>query len=153
MKKLLLCAFLGVLGACSSVDTNTTYEREQLGIQGRVEYGQIVDVLPVKVEGTSEVGTLGGAVAGAAAGSMIGGNTATNIIGGVGGALLGGAIGGSLEKSATTAKAYEFVIKKNSGHVVSVVQTNELNLRIGDEVYMTIIDGRTRIRGKTPVLR
>ena len=53
MKKLWLSVFLVLLGACSSVDTNTTYEKAQLGIQGKVEYGQIVDILPVKIEGTS----------------------------------------------------------------------------------------------------
>lgn len=148
MKKIILMMLLAFFMAGCSTDTNTTYERGDIGAQGRIEFGQIVDILPVKIAGSSSVGTLGGAVAGAAAGSMIGGNTAVNVIGGVGGALAGGAIGGAAEKSMTTQTAYEFIVKKATGAVISVVQTNELNLRIGDDVYLTTIDGTTRIRGR-----
>ncbi len=156
MKKIILCltAILGTLAltACGIGDTNTTYERAEIGAQGRVEYGKIVDILPIAVAGTSDVGTLSGAVAGGAAGSMIGGNTAVNVIGAVGGAVLGGVVGGATEKAITKDTAYEFLVKKSTGAVVSVVQSNELHLRIGDSVYLTTVQGTTRIRGRAPTV-
>lgn len=156
MKKIILCltVIFGAvaLTACGIGNTNTTYERAEIGAQGRVEYGKIVDILPVAVAGTSEVGTLGGAVAGGAAGSMIGGNTAVNVVGAVGGAVLGGVVGGATEKAITKDNAYEFLVKKSTGAVVSVVQSNELHLRIGDNVYLTTVQGTTRIRGRAPTV-
>lgn len=149
MKKLfgLIVLFLG-LTACGIGDTNTTYERGEIGAQGRVEYGKIIDILPVTTAGTNAVGTVGGAVAGGAAGSMIGGNTAMHVVGAVGGALLGGIVGGTAEEAITKDTAYEFLVKKSTGSVVSVVQSNELHLRIGDNVYLTTVNGTTRIRGR-----
>ena len=99
--------------------------------------GKIVQMMPVKTTGSDGIGTTSGAIAGAAAGSMIGGNTAVNIIGGVGGALLGGMIGSATESAITSTNAYEFIIQKTNGSYVSVVQTNELALRPGDNVWIT----------------
>ncbi len=135
-----------LLGACGIGDTNTTYSRRDIGVQGRVEMGKIVDIMSVKTAGQSSVGTLAGAGAGAAAGSMIGGNTAVNIIGGIGGAVLGGMIGAQAEKSLTSDTAYEFIVQKTNGQFVSIVQSNELGLRVGDSVLLNTVDGVTRIR-------
>lgn len=149
MKKILFTVLLALgLTACGIGDTNTTYERGDIGRQGRVEYGTIVSMDVIKTAGTETVGTLGGAVAGGAAGSMIGGNTAVNIIGGVGGAIVGGMIGNAAEKAITSDKAIEFLVRKDNGTIVSVVQSNELNLRVGDRVYLITTDGVTRIRGR-----
>ncbi len=142
---LLLC---GALAACGIGDTNTTYERSEIGAQAYVEYGTIVQMNPVKTAGTSTVGTLAGAGAGAAAGSMIGGNTAVNIIGGIGGALVGGMVGSAAEKNLTSDTAYEFLIRKQNGSMVSIVQSNELGLRPGENVILSTLYGTTRIRAR-----
>ncbi len=147
MKKIicvLLC--LCCLTACGLGNTNTTYEHYQVGSQGVVEIGRIISMVPVQVQGSSSVGTLAGAGMGAAAGSMIGGNTAVNIIGGVAGAVVGGMVGSATEKAVTKDTAYEFIIQKNNGQTISVVQTNELHLRVGDNVLVNRIDGTTKIR-------
>lgn len=147
MKKL-LCALLIACGlsACGIGNTNTTYDRYNIGQQGSVSYGTIIAMNVVNVAGTKSVGTLGGAVAGGAAGSMIGGNTAVNIIGGVGGALLGGMVGSAAESAMTQDTAMEFIIQKQDGSIVPVVQSNELNLRVGDPVMLVTTGGKTRIR-------
>ncbi len=149
MKKIwivLLSAFY--LSACGIGNTNTTYQSYQVGSQGVVETGRIISMTPVKVEGDSAIGTLAGAGMGAAAGSMIGGNTAVNIIGGVAGAVVGGVVGSATEKAITQDTAYEFIIQKNNGQMISVVQTNELNLRPGDQVLINRINGTTKIRSR-----
>lgn len=150
MKKFLsICLMALFLASCGVGNTNTTYSRGQIGKRGTTSTGRIVAMEVVDVEGTSGVGTLAGGVAGAAAGSMIGGNTAVNVIGGVGGAVLGGIIGGATEKAITGGTSYEFLIQDDrTGKVISVVQSNELGLRPGDDVILVEIDGVTRIRQK-----
>lgn len=142
---LLLC---GALAACGIGDTNTTYERYEIGEQAHIEFGQIVQIMPIKTAGSSSIGTLAGAGAGAAAGSMIGGNTAVNIIGGIGGALVGGVIGSAAEKNLTSDTAYEFLIQKQNGTFVSIIQTNELGLQVGENVLLSTLNGTTRIRAR-----
>ncbi|MGN1063382.1 MAG: glycine zipper 2TM domain-containing protein [Alphaproteobacteria bacterium] len=147
MKKIVFALLLAcTLAACGIGNTNTTYERYNVGQQGTVSYGTIINMSVVNTAGTSSVGTIGGAVAGGAAGSMIGGNTAVNIIGGVGGAILGGMIGNAAESAITKDTAIEFIVQKQNGQIVSVVQSNELNLRVGDYVMLITTDGTTRIR-------
>lgn len=147
MKKIVFAILMAFgLTACGIGNTNTTYERYDIGQQGTVSYGTIINMSVINTAGTSTVGTLGGAVAGGAAGSMIGGNTAVNIIGGVGGALLGGMIGNAAESAITKDTAIEFIVQKQNGQIVSVVQSNELNLRVGDYVMLITTGGTTRIR-------
>lgn len=151
MKKirLLFVIWFGILvGACGIGDTNTTYSRSEIGAQARVEFGRILSITPVKTAGSDGVGTLMGAGAGAAAGSMIGGRTAVNIIGGIGGAVVGGVLGGAVEKGLTSDTAYEFIVQKQNGAIVSIVQTNELNLQPGEQVLLSTLDGVTRIRSR-----
>lgn len=150
MKKFLVSCFMFLfLAACGVGNTNTTYERGQIGKRGSTSTGVIVSMEVIEVAGTDGVGTLAGGVAGAAAGSMIGGNTAVNIIGGVGGAVLGGVLGNAAEKAVTKDTAFEFLVKEDrTGSVISVVQSNELALRPGDHVILVEIDGVTRIRSK-----
>ncbi len=151
MKKIFLMIVLACgLTACGIGNTNTTYERYEVGSQGQVSYGRIIEMMQIQTAGTNTVGTLAGAGAGAAAGSMIGGNTAVNIIGGIGGALVGGMIGNATETALTTDTAYEFIIQLDNGNTVSVVQSNELMLRPGDRVSLIRTNGTTRIRGRAP---
>ena len=150
MKKIHLFACLMatlLLTACGIGNTNTTYQRTDIGVQGKIEQGTIESIYAVNVAGTNEVGTLSGAVAGGAAGSMIGGNTAVNVIGAVGGAVVGGMVGSATEKAITKDTAYNFIIRTNSGKVISVVQSNELNFRVGDHVNLSTVAGKTRIIG------
>ncbi len=149
MKKILFVLLTSCyLTACGIGNTNTSYERYQVGSQGVVETGKIISMTPVQIQGTDGVGTLAGAGMGAAAGSMIGGNTAVNIIGGVAGAVAGGVIGSATQKAITQDTAYEFIIQKSNGQMISVVQSNELNLRPGDQVLINRINGTTKIRSR-----
>ena len=150
MKKFLVSCFMVLfLAACGVGNTNTTYQRGQIGKRGSTSTGVIVAMEVIAVEGTDGVGTLAGGIAGGAAGSMIGGNTAVNIIGAVGGAVLGGVIGNAAEKAVTSDTSFEFLVQEDrSGDVISVVQSNELGLQPGDHVILVEIDGVTRIRQK-----
>lgn len=150
MKRLwiVLCLCAAVI-ACAPTNTNTTYRQAQIGQQGQVQTGVIVSMEQVRIEGSSGVGTIAGAVAGGAAGSMLSGNTAVNIIGATAGAVVGGAVVGGAQKALTSGTSWEFLVRRDdTGAVVSIVQSNELNLRVGDRVALVVIDGVTRIRQK-----
>ncbi len=147
MKKILFNILICLtLSACGIGETNSTYSRYNIGQQALVQYGTIISIRPVNIEGTSTIGTIGGAVAGGAAGSMIGGNTAVNIIGATGGAIVGGIIGSAAEQAVTKDTAYEFIIRKQNGQTIAVVQSNEDRFRVGDNVILTTINGTTRIQ-------
>lgn len=149
MKKIFMIICMAfMLTACGIGDTNTTYSRSAIGVQGEYETGQIVEMIPVKTEGSSSIGGLAGGVAGGAAGSMIGGNTAVNIIGATAGAVAGMMIGAKAEEALTKDSAFEFVIRKSNGRYTTIVQTNELGLRVGDRVYLSTVNGETRIRSR-----
>lgn len=157
MKKLLTAiAALGLLVGCGIGDTNTTYNRAQIGRQGSTSTGRIISMTQIEIAGSNEGGTLVGAgiggVAGGIAGSTVGGGKGKSLMtlaGAAVGALAGAAAGGAAEQAATSDTAYEFLVQKgSSNNVISVVQTNELGLKPGDNVVLVTIDGTTRIRSK-----
>ena len=145
-----------LLTACGVGDTNTTYDRAQIGKQGRTSVGRIISMTQIEIGGSNETGTLvgagvGGALGGVGGGALGGGKGSTLLaIGGAAiGALAGAAVGGATEQAATHDTAFEFLVQKgNSDNVISVVQTNELGLQPGDNVILVEIDGTTRIRQK-----
>lgn len=149
MRKILMVIMASLMiASCGIGDTNTTYARSEIGAQGKVETGTIIDMMKIKTEGRQGLGTIAGGVAGGAAGSLIGGNTAVNVIGGAVGALAGAVIAGKAEEKLTEDVAVEFTIQKTMGSIVTVVQSNELNLRVGDKVLLSTANGTTRIRSR-----
>ena len=157
MKKLFAAMLMvGLLAGCGIGDTNTTYDRAQIGRQGQTSVGKIISMTQIEIAGSSEGGSLLGAgvggVAGGIAGSAVGkgkGSALMTLAGAAVGALAGGAAGGAAQQAATKDTAYEFLVQKgNTNNVISVVQTNELGLKPGDNVILVTIDGTTRIRQK-----
>ena len=150
MKKFLVSCFMILfLAACGVGNTNTTYQRGQIGKRGSTSTGTIVSMEVIDIEGTEGVGTIAGGIAGGAAGSMVGGKPAVNLIGAVGGAVVGGMIGAKAEKAITSDTAFEFLVQEDkSGDVISIVQSNELGLQPGDHVILIELDGVSRIRSK-----
>jgi outer membrane lipoprotein SlyB len=137
------------IAACAPA-TNTSIDRNALGIQGTVYRGTIISMRPVAVSGTrSGIGPTAGAVGGGFLGSTIGGDWRARTVGGVVGALAGGVIGGAIEESATRGEAMEFIIRPDSGGERVVTQTNELGLQVGERVMVTETD-RARISREVP---
>lgn len=128
------------LVACAPAG-NSTVDRSMLGASGYVSSGTIVGMRPVAVQGSrTGVGAGAGAVAGGLIGSTIGGDWRARTVGGVIGALAGGVAGGAIEEGVTRGNAMEFIIRDDNGQMRSVIQTNELNLAVGERVIMTQTD-------------
>jgi outer membrane lipoprotein SlyB len=142
---LLLCG----MAACAP-QTNSTVDRNALGIQGTVERGTIIAMRPVAVSGTrSGIGATAGAVGGGFLGNTIGGDWRARTVGGVVGALAGGVAGAAIEESATRGEAMEFIIRRDVGGERVVTQTNELGLQVGERVMVTETD-RARLSREVP---
>ena len=150
MKKFLVsCLMVFFLAACGVGNTNTTYQRGQIGKRGSTSTGTIVSMEVIDIAGDGDIGTLAGGAIGGIAGSTIGGNSTVNAIGAVGGAVVGGLIGNAVGKAVTSDTEFEFLVQEDkTGDVISIVQSNELGLQPGDHVILIELDGVTRIRQK-----
>jgi len=150
MKKFLaLCFMCLFLAACGAGNTNTTYSRAQIGKRGSTSTGVIVamEVVTTKGENTG-LGTLAGGAAGAIAGSAIGGGRGSALAA-IGVGVAGAVAGHVIEDKILTDTAFEFLVQEDkTGNVISVVQSNELQLQPGDHVILVELDGVTRIRQK-----
>ena len=131
---------LGGLSGCADVSPNT-YSAGDVGQVNQVVPAKIISMRPVKINASSGgVGTLVGAGVGAVAGSAIGGGTRANLLGGIGGALVGGLAGHAIEKGISTKQGMEYVLRTKSGKLLTVTQTQDLLLGVGQKVL--IIYGR-----------
>ncbi len=150
MKKFLTAALMVLfLAACGVGNTNTTYKRGEIGKRGSTSTGTIVAMEVIDIAGTeSGIGAIAGGAAGAVAGSAVGGGRG-QILMGIGGAVVGGIVGNAAERAITKDTAFEFLVQEDkTGDVISVVQSNELELQPGDHVILIELDGVTRIRQK-----
>ncbi len=138
-----------MLGACSVNHSPNSYDSRAVGQVNRVERGTIESYRWVQIERRdSGVGTLAGAGIGAAAGSKIGsgrGRGAENVIGAIGGALLGGLIGNSIEKSGSKKGGFEYLIRTESGALVSIVQQDTSPLPEGAPVVIMFSGSQSRV--------
>lgn len=138
-----------MLGACTSNHSPNSYDSRAVGQVNRVERGTIESYRWVQIERrNSGVGTVAGAGIGAAAGSTVGsgrGRGAENVIGAIGGALLGGLIGNSIEKSGSKKGGFEYLIRTESGALVSLVQQDTSPLPEGAPVVIMFGGSQSRV--------
>jgi len=135
-------------GACGSSLSSNSYDARSVGEVRRIERGTIESYRWVEITGKTGVGTVAGAGIGAAIGSTVGsgrGKGAEDVVGAIGGALLGGLIGNSIEKSASKRSGFEYVIRTESGALVSIVQADTQPLPEGAPVLIHFSGSRSRV--------
>ena len=133
-------------GAISNLDQYSYSRGEARSIQ-TVMYGRIVELRPVRIEGTkTPIGAIAGAGIGGIAGSTVGGGRGsiiTTVIGAVGGGLLGAAG----ENLMTSSNGVEVTFQLDDGSIRSVVQQVSANERftVGDRIRVTGSGGTYRV--------
>lgn len=150
MKKILvMCLMCLVLTACAAGQTNTTYNRSQIGKRGSTSTGTVVAMEVVTTKGEKKgLGALAGGATGAIAGSSIGGGRGS-LLAAIGAGVAGAVAGSLVEEKVLTDTAFEFLVQEDkTGEIISIVQSNELQLQPGDHVILIELDGVTRIRQK-----
>jgi outer membrane lipoprotein SlyB len=139
---------LALTAACAPSMGSHQYSRSEVGEVRRIERGTIESYRWVEIKGSGGTGALVGAGIGAAAGSTVGsgrGKGAEDVIGAIGGALLGGLLGSSIEKSAKKRSGFEYVIRTESGSMVSIVQADTQPLPEGAPVLIHFSGSRSRV--------
>jgi outer membrane lipoprotein SlyB len=123
-----------VAGCAPKSMSGDVYSRERAQRVQIIEYGEVVEVRQVLIEGTkSGVGTLAGGVLGGALGSGIGRGAGTTI-GVVGGAIAGGLAGSAVEEGATKQPGVEVTIRMDTGKTIALVQGIDPPVFAGDRV-------------------
>lgn len=154
MRLLPLLAIVAVSGltACAPQNLNSSVPAYAVGQVANLEYGTIVGLRPVAIQGSqSGVGTIGGGVAGGVLGSTIGGDWRARAVGGVLGAAIGAIGGGLVENAVSSGQAVEFIVRLDrSGRDTAIIQTNEENFQAGERVAVTFGDRARLLRAAGP---
>ncbi|SDE34660.1 MULTISPECIES: hypothetical protein [Kordiimonas] len=147
-KKLALLLPLALTAtACSQSVSPHSYDSYAVGEARRVERGVVDSYRWVEIrKSNSGVGTAAGVGIGAAAGSTVGNSGAENVIGAIGGALLGGLIGNSIDKAGSKTSGFEYIIRTESGNLITIVQADRHPFAEGTPVILVFSGDRTRIR-------
>lgn len=126
---------LAGLAGCGPSYSPNTYASNAVQQAAKVDQGIVVGVREVAVSANTAVGTATGAAAGGIAGSQVGGGV-TGAFGALTGGLLGGIAGSAAEHVQGDTRAFEYIVRKATGELISVTQTNDQPLAIGQHVLV-----------------
>ena len=120
--RLALCAALAVsLVGCGPDYSPNTYASNAVQQANKVDQGVIVGVREVGVSASGTTGAVIGGAAGGIAGAQAGTGT-TSAFGALGGALVGGIAGSAAEHVVGDTRAFEYIVRKPNGDLLSVTQ-------------------------------
>lgn len=135
VRLLLGAALLAGLAGCGSNYSPNTYSSTAVQQANPVDQGVIVGARDVAVSADTTVGAVAGGAAGGVAGSQVG-NGVTSAFGAIGGTLIGGLAGSAAEHVQGDAKAYEYIVRKTNGDLISVTQQDKVELAVGEHVLV-----------------
>lgn len=128
----LVLAGLSGCGPSYSPDTYATNAAQQAN---KVEQGIVVGVRTVGISAAGTVGTVTGAAAGGIAGSQAVAGPISAFTA-LGGSLVGGIAGSTVEHATADAVAFEYIVRKGNGELVSVTQKDKIPLALGQKVLV-----------------
>ena len=142
----LLVVMAAAMTGCASSRSSEVYSRDQARQAQVLEYGTVISVKAVTIEGTkTALGTTVGGVAGGVLGNTVGGGSGKTVATVIG-ALAGAAAGTAAEEGATRKPGLEIVVKKDDGTTIVVVQEADVMMAPGDRVkVISAADGTTRV--------
>ena len=144
MTRRLLISVLVVAGAsgCGPSYSPDTYASNAAQQANKVEQGVVVGVRTVAVSASGTTGTVTGAAAGGIAGSQVGVGPVSAFTS-LGGALVGGIAGSTVEHATADTTAFEYIVRKPNGDLISVTQNDKTPLALGQKV---LVIGGTQAR-------
>ncbi len=128
-----------VITACTPNISPDQYATTEAGQASHTVTGVVMNARPVVVTGTADGnnwGALGGGAVGAVAGSAIGGGARMNILGGIAGAVGGALLGNAIQNSATTQQGMEYIVRTDTGNLLTVTQAPRPAFSEGERVYV-----------------
>ena len=133
-----------LLAGCGPDYSPNTYSASAVQQANKVEQGVVVGVRDVDVLASGNTGAVTGAAAGGIAGSQASGTGVGQAIGALGGGLIGGIVGTGVERTVQDTRAFEYVVRKGNGELVSVTQKDVTPLALGQHV-LVIAGNQARI--------
>ncbi len=136
MVRFALCAALAAsVAGCGPDYSPNTYASNAVQQANKVDQGVLVGVREVGVSASGATGALVGGAAGGIAGSQVGSGVGS-AIGALGGSLVGGIAGSAAEHVTGDTRAFEYIVRKVNGDLLSVTQKDEVPLTIGQKVLV-----------------
>jgi outer membrane lipoprotein SlyB len=136
MRAALLLLPLLALPACGPRFSPDAYATRAVQQMNRVEQGVVIGRRQVTVQAEGATGAATGGAAGGIIGAQTPGGNMAGAIGAVGGALIGGLFGSAAERVAGETTAFEYIVRKTDGALVSVTQRDERPLEVGLRVLV-----------------
>ena len=125
-----------LLFACSGNYSPDTYSTAAVQQAAKVDQGIVVGVREVVVTPSGTVGAVTGGAAGGIAGAQTPAGSVGQAFGALGGTVIGGLVGAGVEQASGKTRAFEYVVRKTAGELVSVTQTDAASMPIGQKVLV-----------------
>ena len=143
LRPVLFAAVAVSLAACGPSYSPNTYASNAVQQAAKVEQGVVVGVRDVAVTASGTTGTVTGAAAGGITGSQIGVGPVSAFTA-LGGSLIGGLAGSAAEHTISDTQAFEYIVRKPNGDLISVTQKDATPLKLGQKV-LVIAGAQARI--------
>jgi outer membrane lipoprotein SlyB len=137
-------AGLILLCGCTPNYSPDTYASGSVQQANKVEQGVVAGRRQVGVSAQGTAGAVTGAAAGGIAGAQMPGGGVRTALTALGGSVVGGLVGSGIERATGDTTAYEYIVRKAGGELVSVTQKDTLPLELGQKV-LVIAGGQARI--------
>ena len=134
---------LAALVGCKPDYSANSYASTAVQQANKVDQGVVVGRRSVGVTASGATGAVAGAAAGGIAGSQAG-TGVTSAFAALGGSVVGGLVGTAVEKGAGNTTAFEYVVRKSNGDLLSVTQQDAQPLEVGQKV-LVIAGNQARI--------
>ena len=143
---ILLSISLISFGCANQSLKSDTFQRDSVQRISNVQFGEIISLKNVNIEGSTKSGSIVGGLIGAAAGSGVSDSRPESEIGAIIGGAIGATIGGELSKNIQSVNGLQITISTTDGRTISIVQeVSDYNFDVGDKVEIITIKGKTRV--------
>jgi outer membrane lipoprotein SlyB len=133
-------ALLAALVGCGPDYSPNTYSTAAVQQANKVDQGVIAGFREVAIRSDGTVGAISGGAAGGVLGAQTPDGGVTTALSALCGTLIGGLVGASVEHAAGDTKAFEYVVRKTNGDLISLTQKDVTPLAIGLKVL--VIEGK-----------
>jgi len=131
---------LAALVGCGPDYSPNTYSTAAVQQANKVDQGVVAGFREVAIRADGTVGAVTGGAAGGVLGAQTPDGGVVTALSAIGGTLIGGLVGTSVEHAAGDTKAFEYIVRKANGELISVTQKDQTPLAVGLKVL--VIEGK-----------